>query len=178
LEAARAGPLRALALRPHLIWGPGDPHLLPRVMEQARAGKLRQVGPGLNQVDLTYIDNVVEAHLLAFEALLAGKGNGQAYFITNGEPVALWPWIKEFLSRAQLPPPKRAIPLPLAYAAGAVLETIYGGLFLRGEPPLTRFVAVELAKDHTFSIAAARRDLGYEPKVSMAEGLERYLRSL
>lgn len=175
LEAARSGPLRALALRPHLIWGPGDPHLLPRVMEQARAGKLRQVGPGRNRVDLTYIDNVVDAHLLALDALQAGKGNGQAYFITNGEPVSLWPWIRKFLSRAQLPAPKRTLPLPLAYTVGAALEAVYGGLFLSGEPPLTRFVAVELAKDHTFSIEAARRDLGYRPRVSMAEGLERYL---
>ncbi len=168
------GSLRTTALRPHLIWGPGDPHLLPRVIERARSGRLKQVGSGQNQVDLTYIDNVVEAHLLALKALQNGKASGKAYFITNGQPVNLWNWIRELLETIGHPLRGPAVPLPIAYGMGATLETIYRLLFLRGEPPMTRFVAVELAKDHYFSIQAARRDLGYEPTVSMEDGLRHW----
>lgn len=173
VAAANGSTLRTVALRPHLVWGPGDRHLVPRVLARARAGRLRIVGAGENRVDLTHIENVVDAHLLA-EAALARPGSpaaGRAYFVTNGEPVRLWPWIDDLLAAAGLPPVRRRISLRRAVAAGAVLETLWRALRLAGEPPMTRFVAHELATDHWFSIEAARRDLGYVPRVSMAAGL-------
>ena len=172
--------LRTVALRPHLVWGPGDHQLVPRVVTAARRGRLRVVGRGENRVDLTHIDNVVDAHLLAERALLAAEpvAGGRAYFITNGEPVALWPWINELLVRLDLPPLRRRISVGAAARIGSVCESLWRMLHLRGEPPMTAFAAHELATDHWFSIAAARRDLGYAPRVSMADGLSAYLPQL
>ena len=177
VAAANTDDFRTVALRPHLVWGPGDHHLVPRVVSLARAGRLRIVGDGRNRVDLTHIDNVVAAHLLAERALAApaAPAAGRAYFITNGEPVALWPWINDLLTRLGLAPIHRRLSRRGAVAAGAVCEALWTLLPLRGEPPMTRFAAKELATDHWFSIAAARRDLGYEPSVTMATGLDAYL---
>lgn len=177
VRAANCPDLRTVALRPHLVWGPGDHHLVPRVVSAARRGRLRVVGPGTNRVDLTHIDNVVDAHLLAERALGAATpaAGGRAYFITNGEPVALWPWINDLLQRLGLPPLRRRLSVGAAAAIGAVCESLWRVFPLRGEPPMTAFAAHELATDHWFSIEAARRDLGYAPRVTMAAGLEAYL---
>lgn len=180
VRAANSPQLRTVALRPHLVWGPGDPHLVPRIVALARAERLRIVGTGENRVDLTHIDNVVSAHLLAERALAAtnAPAAGQAYFITNGEPVALWPWTNDLLLRVGAMPIRRRISRRRAAAIGAVYEALWTLLPLGGEPPMTRFAAKELATDHWFSIEAARRDLGYSPQVTMAAGLESYLASL
>ena len=177
VRAANSPALRTVALRPHLVWGPGDHHLVPRVVALARAARLRIVGDGRNRVDLTHIDNVVDAHLLAERALAAADSPaaGHAYFITNGEPVALWPWINALLLHLDAQPIRRRVSLRAASAVGAIGEALWTLFPLRGEPPMTRFAAKELATDHWFSIEAARRDLGYEPQVSMATGLEAYL---
>ncbi len=169
---AASGPaLRTVALRPHLIWGVGDPHLVPRVLARARAGRLRIVGDGRNRVDMVHVDNAADAHLRAEEALRdGGAAAGRAYFITNGEPVVLWDWINALLRALGEPPVTKRLPLGVATAVGAVCEALWRVLPLRGEPPMTRFVAAELAKDHWFDLSAARRDLGYDPRVSMAEG--------
>ena len=179
--AANSPGLKTISLRPHLIWGPGDPHLIPRLLARARSGRLRIVGSGQNRVDLVHVENAVDAHLLA-EASLAGTLSsgpgfvppppacGRAYFITNGEPVSLWAWINELLSALGRPPVTRRISLPVATAAGVACEAAWRILPLSGEPPLTRFVAAELAKEHWFDISAARRDLGYFPRISMAAG--------
>ena len=167
--AANSASLRTVALRPHLIWGVGDPHLVPRILARARAGRLRIVGEGLNRVDMVHIENAVDAHLAA-EIALDGAAAGRAYFITNGEPVVLWDWINGLLTALGEPPVTKRLSLGAASAAGAVCEAVWRVLPLKGEPPMTRFVAAELAKDHWFSIAAARRDLGYASRVSMAEG--------
>ena len=165
--AANSGALRTVALRPHLIWGVGDPHLVPRVLARARAGRLRIVGRGKNRVDMVHVENAVDAHLRAETAESAA---GRAYFITNGEPVVLWDWINALLQALGEPPVTRRISLGAASALGAVCESVWRALALRGEPPMTRFIAAELAKDHWFDLGAARRDLGYAPRVSMAEG--------
>ena len=178
LEADAAG-LRTVALRPHLIWGVGDPHLVPRVLARARAGRLRIVGDGRNRVDMVHVENAVDAHLLA-ETNLAGAGAaaGRAYFITNDEPVVLWDWIDDLLRALGEPPVTKRLPLGAASAVGAACELAWRALRLKGEPPMTRFVAAELAKDHWFDISAARRDLGYAPRVSMTEGTAELVRAL
>jgi nucleoside-diphosphate-sugar epimerase len=177
--AANGPSLRTVALRPHLIWGVGDPHLVPRILARARAGRLRIVGGGTNRVDMVHVENAVDAHLQA-ETALGGRAPaaGRAYFITNGEPVVLWDWVNGLLQSLGLPAVTRRVPLPVAYTAGAALEGLWGLLRLEGEPPMTRFVAAELAKEHWFNIAAARRDLGYAPRVTMAAGTRDLVRSL
>lgn len=170
--AANGADLRTVALRPHLIWGRGDPHLVPRILARARAGRLRIIGSGRNRVDMVHVDNAVDAHLLAERALAAdpSPAAGRAYFITNGEPIVLWEWINALLVALDEKPVTRRIPLRLAQAAGTACEGAWSALRLRREPPLTRFVASELARDHWFSIEAARRDLGYEPRITMQSG--------
>ena len=189
--AANSKNLRTIALRPHLIWGVGDPHLVPRILERARVGRLRMVGSGRNRVDMVHVENAVDAHLLAERALsgsqlstlpassdfaehgnsqLARPAAGRAFFITNGEPVVLWDWINDLLRALGEPPVTKKISLGAASTLGAACELAWRVLPLRGEPPMTRFIAAELAKDHWFNLTAARRDLGYTPRVSMAAG--------
>ncbi|MBC2606987.1 NAD-dependent epimerase/dehydratase family protein [Pelagicoccus albus] len=171
------GHLKTVALRPHLIWGNGDPNLVPRVLDRAKAGRLRIVGDGKNRVDLTHVDNVVDAHLLAEIALDREENNpgGKAYFISNDEPVELWPWINQLLKDHGVNPLEKRISLSAAYRLGRVMEAIWKLFGIKGEPPMTRFVASELAKDHWFDISAAKRDLGYQPRVSMEAGMKAYL---
>jgi nucleoside-diphosphate-sugar epimerase len=172
--AANSPELATVSLRPHLIWGPGDNHLVPRILARARAGRLRRIGSHPCLVDTVYVDNAARAHLLAAERLAPGSApSGKTYFISNGEPVPLWEMINRILAAADLPPVERSIPSWLASAAGALYELLWGLLHMAGEPPMTRFVARELATAHWFDISAARRDLGYEPQVSMDEGFRR-----
>lgn len=176
---ADSSDLATVSLRPHLIWGPGDNHLVPRIIAKGRAGKLRRIGKRPCLVDTVYVDNAAQAHLLAADRLLPGSGiAGKAYFISNGEPLPLWEMVNRILAAAGLPPETRSVPPGLAYAAGAVCEGLWSLLRLSGEPPMTRFVAKELATAHWFKIDAARRDLGYQPQVSIDEGLERLRRWL
>jgi nucleoside-diphosphate-sugar epimerase len=167
--AANSKSFRTVALRPHLIWGVGDPHLVPRILARAKAGRLRIVGDGKNRVDMVHVENAADAHLLAESALHTGAA-GKAYFITNDEPVVLWDWINGLLMTLGEPPISKHISLRSASTVGAVCEALWRTFPLRGEPPMTRFVAAELAKEHWFDISAAKRDLGYVPRISMAEG--------
>ena len=166
--------LLTVSLRPHLIWGPRDTQILPRIIARARAGKIFQVGDGTNKVDLTYVEDAARAHLLAADALQSGSAvAGSVYFISQNEPVALWPWLNNLLARLNLPPVKRRISLPVARAIGTLLEVTYRTARLKGEPRLTRFLASELAMSHYYDISRARRDFGYQPSFSMAEALEK-----
>jgi nucleoside-diphosphate-sugar epimerase len=219
--AANSPELSTVALRPHLIWGVGDPHLVPRIIAQARAGRLRIVGSGRNRVDLVHVENAVDAHLLAEQALSRfqapsprsqkppstadrchltddiertppsdqchlsddieappSPAAGKAYFITNGEPVVLWDWINDLLRALDIPPVTKHLSLGAATVVGGLCEALWRMLPLGGEPPITRFVAKELATDHWFDISAARRDLGYGPRVSMAAGTAELVASL
>lgn len=168
------GVLTTVALRPHLIYGPNDPHLLPRVIDRARRKRLVIVGPGTNRVDLTYIENAVHAHVRAADALRdpAAPPAGMAYFVSDGEPVELWPWITSLLARLDLPAPRRRVSLARAIAIGRALEWLWMTLPLPGEPPMTPFVATALARDHWYSMTPALRDFGYRPAVHPTAALD------
>ncbi|MGZ0708558.1 NAD-dependent epimerase/dehydratase family protein [Coraliomargarita sp. W4R53] len=176
--AANCDVFKVVALRPHLIFGPGDPHLLPRVVESVKAGRLKIVGDGSTRVDVSYVEDVAVAHLNAFDALPAGQCAGQAYFISQGEPVELWPWLNQVLVGLGHPPLTKRIPLQVAYAAGAIAECVWKLFGKVGEPPITRFVAVELAKDHYFDMEATYQDLGYQPAMSMEAALGETIKDL
>lgn len=168
--------MRTLALRPHLIWGMGDPHLLPRVISRHRAGKLKIVGDGENLVDLTHLDNVVHAHLCALRSMLTNNLlGGHAYFIGQNEPVPLWKWLNEVFFEIGLPHLKKSVSYRSAYCLGYMLELFWDLFDLASDPPMTRFVACQLAHDHWFSSSAAERDLGYRPVITMADALQKTL---
>ena len=177
--AANDTSLATIALRPRLIWGPGDQQLLPRLVQRARAGRLRLVGSGDNLIDTTYIDNAAQAHFDAFEHLAPDAAcAGRAYFISNGEPKPAREIINALLLAAGVPPVTRSLPFPVAYAIGAVCEAVWTLLPLAGEPPLTRFLAEQLATTHWYDMRPATRDFGYVPRVRIAEGLERLAATL
>ncbi|MBI2944214.1 MAG: NAD-dependent epimerase/dehydratase family protein [Candidatus Wallbacteria bacterium] len=170
LAANGIGGLTTTALRPHIIFGPRDASLLPRLVDRARRGQLLQVGDGSNLVDVVYVENAAEAHM---QAAASEEVAGKAYFITQGQPVRLWDFIGDLLKRLDLPGVRARIPFSAAYALGAASEATYRALGLAGEPRMTRFLACELAHSHYYSIERARRDFGYTPRVSTAEGLDR-----
>ncbi len=166
--------LATCALRPHLIWGPRDEHLIPRLLDRARRGRLIQVGNGTNLVDISYVENAATAHLQAADALdHESPVAGQAYFLSQGEPVNCWDWIGEILQIADLPPIKRSISQVGAWRVGHLLELTYRTLGLRTEPSMTRFLAAQLATSHYFDISKAQRDFGYKPHISTKEGMRR-----
>lgn len=171
--------LATVALRPHLIWGPGDHHLVPRILARGRAGMLRRIGNRPNLVDCVYIDNAADAHILAAERLSPGSPiAGKVYFISQGEPRPLWDLVNDILAAGGIAPVTKTIAPGLAYAVGWTMEVVYRLLGRTDEPRMTRFLAKELSTAHWFDLTAAGRDLGYEPKVSIAEGLRRLKESL
>jgi len=172
--AANGEELATCALRPHLIFGPRDPHLIPRLLERARAGRLVVVGDGQNEVSLSYIDNAAAAHLDAARSLTPGAAHaGKAYFIAQTEPVRLWEWIGELLERMDIEPVRRRVPRGLAAGMGAILEAAWKTLSLSGEPPMTRFVAAQLASTHSYDLGPAERDFGYRERVGLQEATDR-----
>jgi nucleoside-diphosphate-sugar epimerase len=173
--------LLTVSLRPHLVIGPRDRHIMPRLLARARKGKLPQVGDGNNLVDLTYVEDAARAHLLAADALTPGSpAAGSVYFITQGEPVNVWQWISELLTALEMPPLRMRVPLWMALGASIALEGVYRALSLKGEPFLTRFLANEVAMSHYYDISRAKRDLGFKPQIDMQEATRRaveYLRN-
>ena len=161
--------LATVALRPHLIFGPRDPHLIPRLLESAAQGRLARIGNGRNEVSLTHVDNAAWAHLCALRALEPKAAcAGQAYFVCNKEAVLLWDWINSLLEKLGRAPVNRSLPLGLARAAGALCEAAWTLLPLKGDPPMTRFVALQLARSHSYDLGPLERDLGYREKCDMA----------
>jgi nucleoside-diphosphate-sugar epimerase len=178
VQAADDAALHTVCLRPHLVWGPGDTSLLPRLVDRARAGKLRRIVSGgpPKLIDTTYIDDAVEAHLLAADRLRSERWRdvaGRVYFISSGRPVGTWTMIDRMLAAAGEPGLARTIPRRLAYGMATLGEWIYGALRLQREPPTTRWIVDELSTAHWFDITAARRDLGYAPRVGLDEGMQR-----
>jgi len=177
--SANSTNLATVALRPHLIWGPGDPNFLPRFIERRKSGRLARVGKKPHLVDCIYIDNAVDAHILALERLHPGSPvSGKPYFISQGTPIDIGELMDGILAAAGLDPIDRTVSENLAYTAGWLLELIYGTLALKGEPPMTRFLAKQLSTAHWFDMSAARKELGYTPTISIARGLERLAASL
>lgn len=169
---AAGSTLGTITLRPHLIWGPADNHLVPRIIQ--RAGRLRIIGAGKNKVDTIYVDNAAHAHILAAEKLITRPElSGRVYFISQDEPIGLWDMVNAILTAADLPPVERTLSVSSARRIGTLLEWVYRTFRLPGEPQMTRFVAEELATSHWFDIRAAREDLGYRPLISTEEGLRR-----
>lgn len=172
--AANGPELATVAIRPHLIWGPGDTNLGPKLVARSRAGRLRLVAAPGKRVDACYIDNAVDAHILAAERLAPeAPCAGQAYFVTNDEPVPAAQLINGILQAAGQPPCERYLPAGLAYSVGWLMELAWTLLPLADEPPMTRFLAKQLATSHFYDLGATRADLGYRPRVSTAAGLER-----
>ncbi|MBN2296682.1 MAG: NAD-dependent epimerase/dehydratase family protein [Pirellulales bacterium] len=174
LAANGSDGLLTCSLRPHLIWGPRDRHLIPRLLARARSGRLRRVGDGTNLIDMIYVENAAAAHLRAADALTHDSPvSGRAYFISQGEPVNCWHWIDEILALADLPPVQKSISCSAAWKVGAVMESIWRILRLQSEPPMTRFLAAQLGTSHYFDISRAQRDFGYKATVSTEEGMRR-----
>lgn len=177
--AANSPRLATVALRPHLIWGPGDPHFTPRLLARARSGRLRHIGRTSKLIDTVYVDNAADAHVLAVERLTPGSPlAGRAYSITQGEPAPADVVINALLAAAGLPSEHRRIPRPVARALGFLCETAFRAARSHREPPLTRFLVEQLSTAHWFDISAARRDLEYEPRVSAVDGLANVARYL
>ncbi|MDR1591212.1 MAG: NAD-dependent epimerase/dehydratase family protein [Puniceicoccales bacterium] len=170
--------LKTVALRPHLLLGEGDPHLMPKIIRSVERGKLRMVGDGTNLVDITFVDNAAYAHLLAFDALDAGKVCGKAYFIGQERPVNLWEFINMVLKNVGLPPVRKRVSFRRAYFLGRLMETWYKYFRWSKMPPMTRALAVALSKDHYFSHERAREDFGYAPQVTIEEGLSSLIKIL
>lgn len=169
---------RTVSLRPHFIWGPGDRHLLPRLVARARAGRLRQIGGRDVLTDTIYIDNCVDAHLLAADAL----GNdvalsGRAYFVSDDAPIGVWTMARRLLAAVDGGTVGSPVPAWLAYAMGGLLEATYGAFRVSAEPFITRFAVSELTHAQWFDISAAKRDLGYVARVTIDEGLDRLRRA-
>lgn len=174
LQANDDAGLRTVSLRPHLIWGCRDNHLIPRLISRAKSGRLRRVGEGTNVVSVVHVENAAAAHVQAEQSLRNDvTAAGQAYFVNEAEAVNLWEWIDQLLKLAGLPPVRKSISHRNAYRVGSAMETAWKWLRLPGEPPMTRFVASQLAGSHSYSITAAQRDFGFTPVISMQEGLRK-----
>ena len=171
-EAAATG-LQTVILRPKAIFGPGDRALLPRLISAAQQKRLPQIGDGRNLVDLTYVENVVHAILLALDA---DAVIGKTYTITNDEHVPLWDVIRNVLSQLNLSTNLRQMPLSIALTAASLMEL--HAAVVGKEPLLTRYSAAILARNQTYDISAAKRDLHYTPRISTAEGIANTLEAL
>jgi nucleoside-diphosphate-sugar epimerase len=175
--AANGDALKTTALRPHLIWGPGDPHILPRLAARVRRGRLAL--PGVNKlIDTVYVENAALAHVLALGELQGqARCAGKAYFISNDEPLPQGEIIQRLLAAIGISVTIRPVPAWLARAAGALCETAWPLLGLKSEPPVTRFTANQLTTAHWYDISAAKRDLAYRPEFTIAQGLDALQRS-
>ncbi|HUS41775.1 MAG TPA: NAD-dependent epimerase/dehydratase family protein [Ilumatobacteraceae bacterium] len=172
--AAAGDDLGVVAIRPHLVWGPGDTQLVGRIVQRASAGRLALVGGGRALVDTTYIDNAVDALVAALDALVPGAPcSGRAYVVSNGEPRSIRELVEGICRAAEVPFEPRSVSLRVGRSLGAVVERAWPLLRRDDEPPLTQFLAEQLGTAHWFDPRPARDDLGWIPVVSIDEGLDR-----
>jgi nucleoside-diphosphate-sugar epimerase len=170
---ANSESFRTLALRPHLVWGPRDPHFLPRIFRLAERGRLRFFSGGPYLVSHTYIDNAARAHLVALERLAgAAEASGLSYFVAQPEPMEIKALVNRLLECGGRPPVNKTVPKWLGRAAGAVCGFLWGALPLPGEPPLTRFSAAQLSTSHTLDVSRAERVLGWRAEIGTEEGFQ------
>ena len=173
-DSTREDALMTVALRPHLIWGPGDRHLVTRLLERSLFRRLVRVGDGKNMIATIYVDNCADAHKLALDALVPGSSvPGSVYYIAQEKPTNCWRWIDELLALAHEPPVQSSVSFESAWRRGAILEKIYSIFRLKGEPIMTRFLATQLAKSYWFDTTRAKNELGFVPKISIEEGMRR-----
>lgn len=164
--------LKTIALRPHLIFGPGDTNLIPTILE--KGAKLKRIGKKENLADFTYIDDCVSAHVLAMEALIKNPNSrNRVYFISQGEPYPLWRFVEKILQSKGLSLSSRVVNPRLAYFLATASEFVAG--ITKKEPKLTRFLVEEMSTHHYFDISAAKKELGFKPSFSIEEGLKRAL---
>ncbi len=180
LVLAQDGPdFATTSLRPHLIYGPGDPHLLPRLIDRQRSGRLKVLGEGTNQVGITYVDNAAVAHLQAADALRPGSPNaGKPYFVTDGEPVVIWDWLNQVFEGLGLGPIRGQVSVGVAMPMAGLIEWVWRTFGLSGEPPITRFTVAQTSTSHWYDLHNARTDFGYAPVVTPADALVRTIRAL
>jgi 2-alkyl-3-oxoalkanoate reductase len=175
IMAANGAFLKTVSLRPHLVWGPGDQHFLPRLFEKAKTGRLRILGNSPNLVDCIYISNAARAHLQAFAQLLSDpdRVEGKTYFISQGNPIPIAHLINRLLDTGGHPPVNKHIHPFVARSAGRVLETVYRFFDISAEPAITLFLAQQLSTAHWYNISAAQNDFGYTVEISLDEGMEK-----
>jgi nucleoside-diphosphate-sugar epimerase len=163
---ADSADLSVIAIRPHLVWGPGDTQLVERIIERARAGRLLLIDRGQALIDTTYVDNAAEALACAIDS---GPG-GQAFVVSNGEPRTVAELVAR-IARAGGAGIRGRVPYPVAHVAGAVVERVWGDR--PGEPPITSFLAEQLATAHWFDQRQTRTALRWTPRVGLSEGFLR-----
>jgi nucleoside-diphosphate-sugar epimerase len=166
LAANREG-FETVAVRPRFVWGRGDTTLLPRIVELVRAGRFAWIGGGRHLTSTTHVDNTVEGLVLGARTARAGN----AYFVTDGEPVVFREFLSELLATQGVSAPERRVPAPVAHVLAAGGEALWRMLPLRGQPPMTRFAYWASSQQCTIRIDKARTELGYEPVRSIDEGL-------
>jgi nucleoside-diphosphate-sugar epimerase len=169
--AADSAQLAVLAIRPHLVWGPGDTQLVAPIVERARAGRLPLIGSGAALIDTTYLDNAVEALLAAVRS--CGEVHGEALVVSNGEPRPVSEILRRVCRAAGVPGPRGRVPFPVATVLGALVEGAWAVAKRRDTPPLNRFLAEQLATAHWFDQRRTRAALGWRPRVSLDEGFRR-----
>lgn len=174
IMAANSGTLKTVSLRPHLIWGPGDVHFIPRLFDKARAGRLRLVGKRDCLVDTIYVENAAEAHVLAFEQMLKDPSpvEGKTYFISQDQPITSAEFMNRLIATGGFPPVTKSISAGVARFAGGLLEFVYRLFGVKSEPAVTRFMARQLSTSHWYDISASKKDFGYSPRISIDEGME------
>jgi 2-alkyl-3-oxoalkanoate reductase len=171
--AANKSDLAVVAIRPHLVWGPGDTQLVGRILDRARSGRLALVGGGAALIDTTYITNAAESLVAALDRVRPDAAcAGRAYVIANGEPRPIRDLVAGICAAAGVPFAPKDVPLPLALVAGSLVERIWKTTRRTTEPPLTRFLAEQLGTAHWFDPRPAKEDLGWTPRITIDQGLE------
>jgi nucleoside-diphosphate-sugar epimerase len=167
LGAAGDG-LSVLAVRPHLVWGPGDTQLVERIVARARAGRLPLIGSGTALIDTTYVGNAADALVAAVDA--CERAGGQALVVSNGEPRPVGEILARLCRAAGVPGPRGRVPFGLARAGGAAVEAVWWAARRRDTPPMTRFLAEQLATAHWFDQRHTREVLRWRPRLTLGEG--------
>uniref|UniRef100_UPI00321708D6 NAD-dependent epimerase/dehydratase family protein n=1 Tax=uncultured Draconibacterium sp. TaxID=1573823 RepID=UPI00321708D6 len=175
---ANSNDLKTISLRPHLIWGPGDTQLIPKILRRIKSGRFRKIGAEDVLIDTVYIDNLIDAQLLALAKIESNEVNGKAFFITNGKPIFVWRFINSVAEAVGLPPVTKRVPKFVVWLFAWLLESIHKLFHLQQEPYITRFVLQELCTNHWFNISGAKRLLGYSPKIGFEEGIRNFKDSL